>query len=62
MLNDDNVIQCLQNLKENCPQLNIVMTGRGATEKLKKMADFVNEIKEIKAPKDNFICEEGIQY
>jgi ATP:corrinoid adenosyltransferase len=36
------------------------MTGRGATRKLRKLADFVNEINEIKNSK--LVCECGIQY
>ena len=60
MLEEDNVIDCLQHLKRECPELNIVMTGRGATRKLRKLADFVNEINEIKNSK--LVCEEGIQW
>jgi ATP:corrinoid adenosyltransferase len=60
MLEEDNVIDCLQHLKRECPELNIVMTGRGATRKLRKLADFVNEINEIKNSK--LVCEEGIQF
>lgn len=60
MLEDKDVIECLQNLKKECPELNIVMTGRGATRKLKKLADFVNEIKEIKSTE--MVCEMGIQW
>jgi cob(I)alamin adenosyltransferase len=41
--------------------LNIVMTGRNATPELIELADVVNEIVEVKAPK-TFICEKGIQY
>lgn len=60
MLESDDVIQCLQNLKKDCPELNIVMTGRGATIKLRKFADFVNIIKESKS--SELVCEEGIQF
>ena len=60
MLNETNVIQMINRLKNDNPKLNIVLTGRGATKRLIKLADFVNEIKEIKSK--GLICEEGIQY
>ena len=60
MLEEKDVIDCLQHLKEECPELNIVMTGRDATRKLRKYADYVNEIKEIKSGK--MVCDEGIQW
>jgi cob(I)alamin adenosyltransferase len=39
----------------------IVMTGRYAPQKLLEGADFVNELKDVKMPK-NFKLTEGIQY
>jgi cob(I)alamin adenosyltransferase len=60
MLDETDVIQMIQKLKNDNPKLNIVLTGRGASKALIKLADFVNEIKEIKSK--GLICEEGIQY
>jgi cob(I)alamin adenosyltransferase len=60
MLEENDVIDCLQRLKSECPDLNIVITGRGATRKLKKIADFVNIIKEVKS--SGMVCDEGIQW
>ncbi len=39
----------------------IVLTGRYTPDKLLKRADFVNEVREIKAPR-TFISREGIQF
>jgi cob(I)alamin adenosyltransferase len=41
--------------------IDIVMTGRSAPQELMDIADIVNEINEIKSPKD-MINKEGIQY
>lgn len=41
--------------------LDIVMTGRNASEELMELADVVNEIREIKAP-EKFIYKKGVQY
>jgi cob(I)alamin adenosyltransferase len=41
--------------------IDIVMTGRGAPQSLIDIADIVNEIREIKAPKE-FIYKKGVQY
>jgi cob(I)alamin adenosyltransferase len=41
--------------------LDIVMTGRNAPQELIDIADIVNEIKEVKSPKE-FINKEGIQF
>jgi|SRR3972149_5868120 len=43
------------------PIMNIVMTGRHATKELMDLADVVNVVCEVKAPK-KFIYEKGIQY
>ena len=60
MLEEKDVIEMIENLRTIKPNINIVMTGRGATKGLKKLADFVNEIVEVKSGK--MVCEEGIQY
>ena len=60
MLEEDDVIDCLQHLKKECPDLNIVITGRGATRKLRKIADFVNIIMESKS--SGLVCDRGIQF
>ncbi len=38
-----------------------VLTGRYTPQKLIDRADFVNEVREVKAP-SNFVAREGIQY
>ena len=58
LLSNEEVIEFLNSLPEH---LDVIMTGRYATEELKDRADFVNEIKEIKVPKD-IPCNEGIQF
>ena len=60
MLEEKDVIEMIENLRNIKPNINIVMTGRGATKGLKKLADFVNEIIEVKSK--GLICDEGIQY
>ena len=60
MLEDKDVVECIKNLKRERPDINIVMTGRGATRKLKELADFVNYIRESKS--SAMVCEEGIQW
>jgi cob(I)alamin adenosyltransferase len=62
MLEIKDVIECIQNLRENCPELNIIMTGRNPPKKLIKIADIVNKVNSLKSSKNGFICEEGIQY
>ncbi|MFO8233936.1 MAG: cob(I)yrinic acid a,c-diamide adenosyltransferase [Bacteroidales bacterium] len=43
--------------------LELVMTGRGATEKMIELADYVSEVKKIKHPYDKkIIAREGIEY
>jgi cob(I)alamin adenosyltransferase len=58
LLTVDEVKQFLNNIPQD---MNIVMTGRHATEELMELADFVNEIVTIKAP-DEDVCDEGVQY
>jgi cob(I)alamin adenosyltransferase len=40
--------------------LNIILTGRHATEELIGLVDYANEVKELKTL--GYVCEEGIQY
>ena len=60
MLEENDVVDCLRRLRAECPDLNIVATGRGATRKLRKVADFVNIINESKS--SHMVCDEGIQF
>ena len=41
--------------------INIIMTGRHASQKLMDRADFVNIITSVKSPKE-MVCQEGVQY
>jgi cob(I)alamin adenosyltransferase len=52
------VIEFLDNLPE---ETDVVLTGRYAPERLLEKADFVNIIKDVKAPK-KFKLTKGIQY
>ncbi len=54
----------LINFVKNKPvNLELVMTGRGATTKLIELADYVSEVKKIKHPYDKKIVgREGIEY
>lgn len=60
MLEEEDALDCLRRLRAECPDLNIVITGRGATRKLRKIADYVNIIKEEKS--SGMVCDEGIQW
>lgn len=60
MLDEAKVIKIINELKKENPKLNIVMTGRAASKGLKELADFVNEIVEVK--NNGMVCEEGIQF
>jgi cob(I)alamin adenosyltransferase len=43
--------------------LELVLTGRGATEAVLELADYVSEVRKIKHPYDRNICSrEGIEY
>ena len=52
------------NLIKNKPEsVELILTGRGATEEIIKMADLVTEMKEIKHPlKKGVKAREGIEY
>lgn len=58
LLNVDEVIDLLKNLPK---RTNVVLTGRYAPKKLMEVADFVNEIKDIKHPK-KIPMTKGIRY
>lgn len=58
LINEDEVFSIIKSYPEN---VNWVFTGRHATAKLIKGADFVNKIVQVKAPKE-MVCEEGIQW
>jgi cob(I)alamin adenosyltransferase len=60
MLEEKDVIEMIERLRDKRPEINIVMTGRGATRKLRKIADFINVINEVKS--SGMISEEGIQF
>jgi len=63
LLPEELVINTINNLRRSYPSLNIVLTGRYATKGLIDIADFANEVIEIKSPLNiNCICDEGIQY
>jgi cob(I)alamin adenosyltransferase len=50
-------------LQKKHPQVELVITGRGASKKLVEMADLVSEIVEIKHPYSNgTIARKGIEY
>lgn len=50
-------------IKEKPADLELVLTGRGAPEKLICLADYVSEIKAVKHPFDKGICSRrGIEY
>jgi cob(I)alamin adenosyltransferase len=58
IIESEEVIALLDKLP---PETDAVLTGRYAPKALIDRADFVNEVKEIKAPK-SFVSTEGIQY
>jgi len=61
LLDEKEVIDILDVIQKKHPNIDIVMTGRYATKGLIDRADFVNEIIEIKSPKE-MISEKGIQW
>ena len=57
-------LQCIKNIiKSKKSDIEIIMTGRGATKDIIKLADLVTEIKEIKHPfRKNVKARKGIEY
>ncbi len=57
-------LQCIKNIiKSKKPDVEIIMTGRGATKDIIKLADLITEMKEIKHPfKKNVKARKGIEY
>ena len=59
-LPEDMLMQFITNKPD---KLELVLTGRGASEKLITLADYVSEIKKVKHPYDkNIKAREGIEY
>ena len=59
-MNETFFINTVKKLNENS---NVVITGRGASQKLIDVADLVSEIKEIKHPyTKGVLAQEGIEY
>lgn len=58
LLNAKEVVDFLDRLPKNT---DVVLTGRYAPDELIQRADFVNEVKELKAPKEMTMTK-GIQY
>jgi cob(I)alamin adenosyltransferase len=55
--------EVLSLLEAKPKKLELVLTGRGATEKIKEKADLVSEVREVKHPYSQGIkCREGIEY
>ncbi|MBR3942527.1 MAG: cob(I)yrinic acid a,c-diamide adenosyltransferase [Clostridia bacterium] len=58
LIAEDDVLDFLQNVKAE-----VVLTGRGASEKMVDAADYVTEMKKIKHPFDNGeVAREGIEF
>jgi cob(I)alamin adenosyltransferase len=57
-------LQCIKNIiKSKKPDIEIIMTGRGATKDIIKLADLVTEMKEVKHPfRKNVKARKGIEY
>ena len=57
-------LQCIKNIvKSKKPDIEIIMTGRGTTKELIKLADLVTEMKEVKHPfKKSIKARKGIEY
>jgi cob(I)alamin adenosyltransferase len=57
-------LQCIKNIiKSKKSNVEIIMTGRGATKELINLADLVTEMKEIKHPfKKDIKARKGIEY
>ena len=59
-LTEEDVLSLLQAKPEN---LELVLTGRGATERIMSKADLVSEVREVKHPYSQGIkSREGIEY
>ena len=59
-IEEDLLIDIIKQLNKKA---NVVVTGRGATEKLMDLADLVSEVKEIKHPFNKGIpAQEGIEF
>jgi cob(I)alamin adenosyltransferase len=58
MLETGDVLELLDTIPE---ETDVVLTGRYATKKLIDRADFVNEVKDLKHPRE-IVTTEGIQY
>ena len=56
-------LQCIKNIiKSKKPDIEIIMTGRGATKDIIKLADLVTEMKEVKHPfKKSVKARKGIE-
>ncbi|MBN2527417.1 MAG: cob(I)yrinic acid a,c-diamide adenosyltransferase [Deltaproteobacteria bacterium] len=60
MIPEAEIIEALMNKPE---QMHVVVTGRGATEKLIDLADLVTEMKEIKHPyKSGIKAQRGVEF
>ncbi len=59
-IQEDSLINIIKELNKNT---NVMITGRGASDKLVELADLVSEVKEIKHPYNKGIpAQEGIEY
>lgn len=59
-LKEEEILEIMEELPEN---IELILTGRGATEKIIEKADYVSEIKKIKHPFDKGIkARKGIEY
>ena len=59
-IEEDLLIDIIKQLNKNS---NVVVTGRGASQKLIELADLVSEVKEIKHPYNKGVpAQEGIEY
>jgi cob(I)alamin adenosyltransferase len=59
-LKEEEVLALLETKPE---KLELVLTGRGVTEKIMEKADLVSEVREVKHPYNQGIkCREGIEY
>ena len=63
ILTEQQVVSMINMLMDDVPNLNIVLTGRYASQGLVDRSDFVNELVTVKEPINaSSICDEGIQY